>query len=203
MRTQGVKQRQLYRHLLTAQFNCAISEGGSCEDITDKFIDVSYEECNALCAGEDVGEDGPTLEECKNELSCFNTGGRIVDGECAKGTCENDSEFCGGDFDDCGDEVECVPFEDSCARQPLCSEDNEAEATICPKPGPASSPKTCKEARHNDCTIDNCPVDPDLLSCVGICGGQAPGGCWCDSESCVFGDGCPDRDTACPDACDD
>jgi hypothetical protein len=208
MRTQGVKERQLYRFLLTTAFNCAISEGGSCDDITDDFMDVSYDECNALCAGEDVGEDGPTLQECKHELGCFNSGGRIIDGDCAKGTCEEDTEtYCGADYGDCpllGDqEQDCVPFEDSCARQPLCSEDNDAEATICPKPGPASSPKTCREARHNDCTIDDCPVDPNA-SCAGLCGPfQAPAGCWCDLDSCIAGDGCPDRDDVCPGVCDD
>jgi hypothetical protein len=166
VRTQGVKERQLYRTLIATAFNCAISEGGSCEDITDDFVDVSYEECNALCAGDDVGEDGPTLEECKRELGCFNVGGRIVDGKCARGTCEADSEeLCGGDFADCpliGDEEQdCIDFEDSCADVPLCSEDLDAEAMICVKSGPASSPKTCREARHNDCTIDDCAPDND------------------------------------------
>jgi hypothetical protein len=162
VRTQGVKERQLYRVLVTTAFNCAISEGGSCEDITEGFVDVSWEECNALCADDPV-EDGPTLQECKAQFACFNSGGRIIDGECAKGTCEEDPEtFCGSDYGDCplvGDEEQdCVPFEDSCARQPICSEDLDAPATICPKPGAASSPKTCKEARHNECTIDNCGV---------------------------------------------
>jgi hypothetical protein len=160
VRTQGVKERQLYRVLLTTAFNCAISEGGSCEDITDDFVDVSWDECNSLCADDPV-EDGPTLQECKAQFGCFNAGGRIIDGECAKGTCEEDPEtYCGSDFGDCplvlDEEQDCVPFEDSCARQPLCSEDLDAEATICPKPGAASSPKTCKEARHNECTIDDC-----------------------------------------------
>jgi hypothetical protein len=201
MRTQGVKQRQLYRVLLTTAFNCAVSEGVDCESITDPFVDVSWNECNALCDGQDVGEDGPTLQECKSQFACFNGGGQIIDGECATGTCAEDaSQYCGGDFGDCpllgAEEQDCVRFADNCASQPLCSDDSEAAAEICPKPGPASSPKTCREARHNDCTIDDCPVNPDF-SCAGSCGNQAPGGCYCDTDSCFIGDGCPDRDTQC------
>lgn len=35
------------------------------------------------------------------------------------------------------------------------------------------------------------------LSCHGYCGGQAPGGCWCDELCCGFFDCCPDKYAAC------
>jgi hypothetical protein len=34
-------------------------------------------------------------------------------------------------------------------------------------------------------------------SCNGFCGGQAPGGCWCDDQCALYGDCCPDKATAC------
>ena len=200
VRTQGVHNRQLYRQLVTTAFNCAISEGGSCDNVLEGIVDVKFSECSALCEGNPVA-DGPTLEECKDQLDCFNGGGRWIDGQCARGTCAEDTdEYCGADYGDCplvGDQAQdCVRFADSCAKQDLCSEDLDAPATICPKPGPASSPKICNEARHNDCTIDYC-YDPADYSCEGICGGQAPGGCYCDLDACSFGDGCADHEYFC------
>lgn len=38
---------------------------------------------------------------------------------------------------------------------------------------------------------------PDPNSCVGNCGGQAPGGCWCDDQCAGFGDCCSDRAAVC------
>jgi hypothetical protein len=34
-------------------------------------------------------------------------------------------------------------------------------------------------------------------SCVGVCGGKAESGCWCDSECTQYGDCCADKDVAC------
>lgn len=36
-----------------------------------------------------------------------------------------------------------------------------------------------------------------LFSCKDNCGGQAPGGCWCDSECENYGDCCPDKKAKC------
>jgi len=38
---------------------------------------------------------------------------------------------------------------------------------------------------------------PNPNSCVGICGQQAPGGCWCDSKCAQYNDCCPDKVDAC------
>ena len=200
MRTQGVKDRQLYRQLVATAFNCAISEGGDCDDVLEGLVDVTFTECSALCAG--VGEEGgPTLQECVEQLGCFNGGGRIIEDECVKGTCDGDDVTNCGSEEDCPDGIDCVRFADSCAEEAVCSEDLDAPATICPKPGPASSPKTCREARHNECTIDDCVANQAENSCEGRCGGVAPSGCFCDAVSCLFGDGCADRDTFCPTVC--
>jgi len=156
VRIQGQEIRKLGRTVATAALNCAISEGGTCEQITSKFIDVSFDDCNALCAGNPVGEE-PTMKECIEQLNCFNGGGKIIEGECAKGTCEGDGEtLCGSDFGDCPDEQDCVRFDDTCVGGAICSEDLDAPATICPKSGPATSPRVCNTAKHNDCSIDAC-----------------------------------------------
>lgn len=160
VKTEGVKERQLYRQLVTAALNCAISEGGDCDQILGRFVDVNFSDCSALCAGTPV-MDGPTLKECKSQLACFNTGGRLIEGQCAKGTCaEAPGTFCGAAYGDCPlvDDLpqECVPFEDNCADVGLCNQDLDVPATICPDKTRASSPKTCTMARKNTCTIDSC-----------------------------------------------
>lgn len=47
--------------------------------------------------------------------------------------------------------------------------------------------------------VDVCESDsaPDPNSCVGNCGGQAPGGCWCDSLCANYGDCCSDKVPVC------
>ena len=76
---------------------------------------------------------------------------------CAFGTCADQPEiFCEGDFESCPDidsvSQECVEFPLNCHDAPLCNE----SIDFCPKKTPASSPAACKEARFNDCTIDDC-----------------------------------------------
>jgi hypothetical protein len=199
MRTQGVEQRQLYRQLLTARLNCALSEGDDCDSITGRFIDVSYDDCDALCAGETV-VDGPTEDECIDALKCFNSGGRVVNDECITGTCNGEDVINCFDDEDCADEIECVRFEDSCSNSSLCTEDlDDAEAQICPEKGPASSPKLCRAVRHNACTIDDTmcwkaceEFEPCVAACdatpgcdpVVACTTQA--GCF---QECIFGGG--------------
>lgn len=201
VRTQDVDLRQLYRQLITANLNCQVSEGTDCDDITGRFIAVSYSDCDALCAGDPVDE-GPTVEQCIYELKCFNGGGRMIEGECFKGTCDDDGvTYCGND-DDCADEIECVRFEDSCSKSQFCSEDLDANAQVCPKKGAASSPKTCRDARRNGCTIDDYSCYASCSNydpCVAAC--EATEGCdpvvVCDDglscyEQCLF-DGFGDR----------
>jgi hypothetical protein len=159
VKTKGVEERQLYRQLVTTALNCSLSEGGTCDDILSRFVDVSFTECNALCAGDPV-EEGPTIDECRSQLACFNRGGRLEEGECVTGTCEEDPEiFCRSD-EDCplvNDLAqECVDFEDNCADERICSEELDSDAQICPTKRRASSVAACKEARQNECTIDDC-----------------------------------------------
>jgi hypothetical protein len=203
VRTQGERIRQLYRQLITTAFNCLMSEGGSCDEILDGLVDVSFSDCDDLCAGDPQGE-SPTIEECIENLDCFNSGGRMIEGECATGTCDDDGETLCEEDDDCEDELECVRFEDSCANSAFCSEELDSPIQICPKKGAASSPKTCKIARKNGCTIDDFSCYEscsDFGPCVDAC--EATPGCdpeiVCDDgqscyEQCLsfgFGDGTP------------
>ena len=154
VKVQGVTERQLYRQLVAAALNCGIS-GDDCETVTDPFMGVSFDDCNDLCAG-NMLVDPPTIGECISQLDCFNNGGQVVLGECAFGTCAGDGEYCGGDFGDCGlfmdAPQDCVDFPGNCHDQVLCNED----IGVCPKAAPASSSSACREARGNDCTIDDC-----------------------------------------------
>lgn len=155
MRAKGVSQRRLYRHLVATAFNCAVS-GGDCDSVVAPFINVSFSDCSDLCEGNPV-VDGPTLGECVHELDCFNNGGQMIAGECVFGTCASEPEiYCDGDAGDCplfeDEPQECIPFPGNCHDAVLCNE----AIDICPKKTPASSPKTCREARGNDCTIDSC-----------------------------------------------
>lgn len=156
MRTQGVKERQLFRQLTAAALNCAIS-GSDCDTMLARYIDVSFTECNALCAGDAPTPGAPTIGECTKQLDCFNNGGRILDGVCTTGTCASQPTLdCGEAAGTCPDfgglPQECTDFADSCHSAPLCNE----ALGVCPKGGAASSPLACKEARSNDCTIDSC-----------------------------------------------
>jgi len=156
MRVQGEQNRKLYRQLVTAALNCAVSEGGTCDAIVGRFTEIDLADCDAICTnGGAEQEGGPSLKQCVQELNCFNTGGRVIEGECQKGTCSDDEEvYCSSD-DDCAAGT-CVAFADSCRASDLCTEDLEAPAQICPQSGPASSPKACNDARTNGCNIDGC-----------------------------------------------
>ncbi len=162
IRVQGEPIRQLFRQELTAGLNCAISEGQSCNQgqsdcdvITSRFIDVSYDACDRVCQG--LAENGdPTIQECIDALGCFNKGGTYENGVCTIGTCDDDGVTECEDDEDC-DSGDCVRSADSCKTGSLCTEDQtDTDAEICfEKKGPASSPKICNVARHDECTADD------------------------------------------------
>ncbi len=54
------------------------------------------------------------------------------------------------------------------------------------------------EARYGACEAQGV-LGADPNSCVGNCGGQAPGGCWCDDQCAGFGDCCTDNISVCVD----
>ncbi|MFN2376773.1 MAG: hypothetical protein ABR538_09565, partial [Candidatus Binatia bacterium] len=122
----GDKVRQLYRQLVATALNCQISSGTDCDVILARYIDVSFEDCSALCADGGNSLADVTVGECIEQLDCFNNGRVMVDGSCVEG---------GG-----------------CHDEPLCNE----EIGVCPLKTPASSSNACNEATKNKCTIDSC-----------------------------------------------
>ena len=159
MRTKGVLQRQLYRQLVAALLNCAVSGGaGHCDQLLAKYIDVSFDDCSDVCAGNPPAVDPPSVGDCIGQLDCFNNGGQVVSGKCATGTCESQPELvCGGEYGSCPDfnalPQACIAFANNCHAQEVCNEG----LGFCPKKTPASSSSACREARFNECTIDSCP----------------------------------------------
>jgi hypothetical protein len=161
VRAGGLDELRLFRELTAAAMNCAISEGGRCDQVLHRYVDVGYDDCNSLCAGE-PRPGGPSSAECVRQISCFNEGGRLVDGRCALGTCANEpSRPCGREFGDCPaptgkGPVACERFADSCAIGELCNEGLDAKATLCPTSLNSSSDVACSVARDNGCTLDGC-----------------------------------------------
>jgi hypothetical protein len=171
VREEGVELRDLARQLTAASLNCAISEGGSCDRITRRFVDVGFDACNSLCAG-DAADDAPTVAECIRQMECFNTGGRMTGGVCTLGRCANGSS-CGAEAGHCST-GSCEPFEDACSRRDLCNVELAAPALLCPAGDQrASSASLCKVARANACTVDSCDSAFDLLSLIAVAQGSS------------------------------
>ena len=157
VQSEGDEKRQLFRELAAAALNCTVSEGGRCDDVVGRFVGVSFDACNQLCAGEPYPNQ-PTAAECIRQLKCFNDGGRLVDGLCALGTCKDGQTLCGSEYGECAKSGGCHYFEDSCAATPMCSEPFGARAKICADDDASeSSADACQVARGNACTIDTCP----------------------------------------------
>lgn len=55
----------------------------------------------------------------------------------------------------------------------------------------------CYGSYCDDKTFHVCRVQGPVDSCMGVCGGQARGGCWCDAECSTYGDCCSDYEPTC------
>ncbi len=141
--------------------------------------DCSTVECGEFC-GVDCGS-------CPGDEICYQ-------GTCCVPSCDGKDcgpDGCGGSCGDCpGTEVceagACV------ACQPLCA------GKACGADGCGGTCGDCPDGTA--CAAGQC-VTPD--SCVGACGGQADGGCYCDPACVDYGDCCADVCEACPEICDD
>jgi len=164
VRAEGVKLRPLYRELVTAALNCVMSGSDDCDSVVAPFIDVSFSQCNALCAGNAmVSSDSNSNfveRNCTRQLACYNRGGRFLGGKCALGTCDITKEPCGGGFGPCPPfSVITFPLLQVCERYSGNCRDGEfcqPVLGICPDHRPVTSQAACKEAKNNSCTIDSC-----------------------------------------------
>ncbi len=95
-------------------------------------------------------------------------------------SCKNSSggNYCGQKSPDgCWCDNLCEQYEDCCPdKKSVC---DDPQPTPTPNPTPTPDP------------------NPGPNSCVGYCGGKAPGGCWCDTMCDLFGDCCGDKKQAC------
>ncbi|MFN2375262.1 MAG: hypothetical protein ABR538_01915, partial [Candidatus Binatia bacterium] len=161
VKVEGIEERSLYRELVTTALNCAMSGSNSedfCDSVVTRFVDVEFSECNEACA--EGGSDTAFGKACIQQLDCYNSGGRLVGNKCSYGTCDVTGELCGGGYGPCPP-VASIPFPilqvcerypDNCRDEEFCQEGLD----ICPERAPVSSGRACKEAKRNECTIDNC-----------------------------------------------
>ena len=84
VRTRGVKQRSLYRQLVAARLNCAVSGAANCAALAP-----SYDACDSLCENGSSSEIGYGV--CNKTLDCFNNGGTW---NADTRTCEQDLLSC-------------------------------------------------------------------------------------------------------------
>jgi hypothetical protein len=150
----GVSERQLVRQLTAAALNCVMSGGDS--DCVGGPIEDLFADCNAACVGDPADH---SINECIDEIDCFNNGGTFADGNCTfnPGICSDSLVLCDVDNDQCagGAGDVCVPDPSpTCHEQELCQVDEEGEPIedgLCfIPPGPAGSSGECNEAKKND-----------------------------------------------------
>ncbi len=89
----------------------------------------------------------------------------------------------GGSF--CTNSCKCDAGEGDCDSDAQCNAGLVCATNVGPNYGFASWVDVCETPSSN----------PN--SCVGNCGSQAPGGCWCDSACSSFGDCCSDKFSIC------
>jgi hypothetical protein len=147
----GIIERQLVRQLTAAALNCVMSgaSDGACTG-TDRAELLA--DCNTACTG---GISSRSVNDCIDEIDCFNNGGAWDGDHCASGLgyCEGTTIPC-DDSGGCGQDVACIPSWETCHDRDLCLQDS----NLCwDKPGPAGSSGECKLAKKNDIYYPDSP----------------------------------------------
>jgi hypothetical protein len=146
----GDLNRQLVRQLTAAALNCEISGGpaGGCNTEHATLI----ADCNLTCAD---GSGGRSVNECIDEIDCFNNGGNWDNGMCGyiPGECDVSGDYCDENTACTGlGDTECVPTV-TCHDLDLCPDADDGVidgSDFCfEPPGPAGSTGACKTARGN------------------------------------------------------
>jgi hypothetical protein len=147
-----------------------------CEDVWDQLCaDLAWKLCPELpgcqppsCAGACGGQApfGCWCDEncCQWDACCPDK--LAICGGCGNGACCEANGSPGCRNADCQNDV--------CALDPLCCE--------------VAWDECCAELALQICGAAGC----ELSTCAGFCGGQSPGGCWCDSLCANYGDCCND-----------
>jgi|GEM_PF-856732 len=160
------------------------------------YDDGLYCECGCGAPDPDCAEgDLPTLG-CAAPLVCGSAGECVAcEASCDGRACGGDG--CGGTCGSCGDdEVSGAPLVcvagacvEGCSPTPVLCETN-----ACGDDGCGGSCGACGPDTH--CLSGQCVPDPGM-SCGGLCGVTAPGGCGCDQGCVERGDCCPDYVSRC------
>jgi hypothetical protein len=115
---------------------------GNCNGLSIKDLQA---DCNAACVGDPSDR---TMNECIDEIMCFNSGGDWDGSMCITG-----AGFCEIGGEPCDDVNPCVGLTDSYVPNETCH-----DRDLCPdggdlcieQPHPTSSFKACKVAAKND-----------------------------------------------------
>jgi V8-like Glu-specific endopeptidase len=146
--------------------------------------DWSY--CSTSCTC-DAGEgDCDGNAECSAGTTCVNDVGANYGWASTVDVCEASSCHVGsnGGWSYCSTSCPCDNGEGDCDSDAECNSGTECVDNVGANYGWAS-------------TVDVCETTSNPNSCVGFCGAQASGGCWCDSGCAGFGDCCTDKVAVC------
>lgn len=149
VQTKGDTVLQLARQLTALSLNCIMSNGQA--DCKGMGVENLFTNCNAVCPG-----GGPSVvDQCITRLNCANHGGMydFATGICQTGRCSDNGAPCDEkSLSHCKNPTSatCKDTKRTCEDRPLV---NEALGLDFSEPGPAGSPKACRDARRNDCTI--------------------------------------------------
>jgi len=176
-------------------------EGCWCGENCEQYDDCCPDKVEKCGAGDPV-----------DEASCAGICGEQAASGCwCDDTCEDSGDCCQDKAATCGETTceklghaqgECSGF----LNGSMCGEDgNPYDCQTLEGYGLKCWVQTATCAESEKCsdplgpTGAHCESDPasPLNSCVDKCGGQAPGGCWCDNNCEQAGDCCPDKESAC------
>ncbi|ANM29526.1 hypothetical protein ABI59_07930 [Acidobacteria bacterium Mor1] len=145
--------------------------------------------CSASCPCEAGGGDCDSNAECESGLICATDTGPNYGYASWVDVCEVPNCHVGapGSASYCSASCPCEDGEGDCDNNSECVAGTECVDNVGPNYGWASWVDVCETTGGGS--------NPD--SCVGNCGSQAPGGCWCDSQCASFGDCCSDKVAVC------
>ena len=148
-----------------------------------------------------VVDDGSPVNSCAGKCGAQASGGCWCDAKCEQNNdcCADKEEACGG--------TTCEALGVAGGACGLLSGDKceDGSPWNCVDQGPVSCWVQIATCAANEVCVDpllseaHCIEDDDdpANSCVGVCGQQAPGGCWCDDKCAENGDCCNDKDDEC------
>lgn len=144
--------------------------------------------CSASCPCEDGEGDCDSNAECVAGTTCVSNVGPNYGWASWVDVCETANCHSGanGNANYCSNSCTCAAGEGDCDSDAQCDPGLECVDNVGPDYGFASWVDMCEE-----------PAQSNPNSCVGNCGSQAPGGCWCDSACASYGDCCSDKVAVC------